>query len=196
MKRILSLFLIVVALNSIKAQDTLQSNKKLYYRFTIGIGIGSGYPLQEDEYGIGANMEFAFQKNNAVYGLGARGLQEFDIFASSNIIPSISSIDITYGKSFNKKSFFVSVSVGAGWVTDVQPGKLLSYGSGFFGPDYYEKITNHTIGLPISAKIFWVPFRFYGIGLELYANINSKNTFYGINICHQFGKLRHVIKKK
>lgn len=178
----------------IKAQDTLTEDKKLYYRLTLGAGIGAGYP-QQDGFGTGGTLEFALQKQKNAYSIGVRGIEEFEIFAYSNVPNSINSIDITYGKVFKNKSFYTSISAGAGLVTGVQKGKFISGSGGWFNSNSnYEKITHHTIGFPISAKIFWVPLSFTGVGLELYANINSKNTFYGINLCRQFGKLRPPIK--
>ena len=189
------LFSLMINAGLVKSQDTLKTDKKLYYRLTMGVGIGSGYPLQEDDYGIGGNIEFALQKQKAVYSLGISGVQEFQILGVSHPAKSIGSIDLTYGKALKRKSLYASLSAGAGWVTSVQRGKFLSSDGGWFGTDYYEKITHQTIGFPISVKIFWVPLSFTGVGLELYANINSLHTFYGINICRQFGKLRPAIKK-
>lgn len=177
-----------------KKQDTTM-DKKLYYRLTLGAGLGSGYPLQEDDFGIGGTVEFALQKQRNVYSLGIRGIQEFQIFDYSNVSNSVSSLDLCYGKSFGKRSFFASVSAGIGLVTFVQQGKLISTSGGWFSSySNYEKNTAHTIGVPISVKLFWVPLSFTGVGLELFANINSKNTFYGINFSRQFGKLRPAIK--
>ncbi|MGI8584486.1 MAG: hypothetical protein ACR2KX_20035 [Chitinophagaceae bacterium] len=165
-------------------------NKELYYRLTIGAGFGSGYPLQEENDGISVTGEFAIQREKNVYALGLRSVIEFDLFSTSYPNNSISSIDITYGKVLINGKFFSSVSAGIGFIEGITRGKYLSSGGpGWFDPDYYEKIRFYRIGIPISAKMFWVPLRFYGIGLELYVNINIKNTFYGIIFCHQFGKL-------
>ena len=193
--KFLTVLFLFINTGLVNAQDTLQIDKKLYYRVTIGAGIGYGYPLQEKhDFGIGANIEFALQKQMAVYGLGARGLQEFQIFAYANVTNSVSSIDMTYGRIFKKGAFFTSVSGGIGLVIGVQQGKLLSSGGGgFHSYSYYEKLVYHTIGFPLSAKIFWMPRKNNGLiknlsgglGIELFVNINSQKTFYGINLCTQ-----------
>ncbi len=173
-----------------KAQDSLRMHKKLNYRLTIGAGFGSGYPSQEENDGISVTGEFAIQREKNVYALGIRSVFEFDLLSTSYPNNSISSIDITYGKVLINGKFFSSISAGIGFIEGIERGKYLSRdGTGWFAPRYYEKIRFYTIGIPITAKMFWVPLRFYGIGLELYANIN-KNPFYEINFCHQFGKLR------
>lgn len=174
-----------------KAQDSFRKHKKLNYRLTIGAGFGSGYPSQEENDGISVTAEFAIQREKNVYALGLRSVFEFDFLSTSYPNNSISSIDITYGKVLINGKFFSSISAGIGFIEGIEKGKFLSTdGTGWFAPHYYEKIRFYTIGIPITAKMFWVPLRFYGIGLELYVNINIKNTFYGIIFCHQFGKLR------
>ena len=79
------LFSLMINAGLVKSQDTLKIDKKLYYRLTMGVGIGSGYPLQEDDYGIGANIEFALQKQKTVYSLEISGVQEFQILGVSQI---------------------------------------------------------------------------------------------------------------
>lgn len=199
MKRILPYifipFVLAVNIISVRAQDTLKVDNSLYYRLTIGGGFGGGNSIPED--GIGANIEFALQKQKSVFAVSVRGMEEFMLFSNSNVVKSITSADITYGIIFKRKALYTSISAGVGWVTNVQEGKLLSREGGWLFSSYtYEKLTYHNIDFPISAKIFWVPLKFYGIGVELFVNIN-KNTFYGINFCHQFGKLRPAnIKNK
>ena len=192
-KKFQALLLLIALLhgNFIKAQDTSKIAIPLYYRLTLGGGLGKGYPLAENDFGIGGIIEFAVQKKTSIYSFGIRGLGELAIFDQSNVNNSISSAEITYGKVFQARSFFAALSAGAGYISALQKGELLSREGGWFSSvSTYQKISYHTIGFPIAAKIFWLPARVYGIGIELYVNINSRNTFYGINFCHQFGKLK------
>ena len=174
----------------VTAQDSSKTDVPLYYRVTLGGGIGSGYPLQVDGAGIGGLLEFALQRKTSIYSLGIRGVEEFNLLDASTPSNSVSSAEITYGKTFQARSFFASISAGVGYVTSLQKGELLQSTGSWFGNSTYEKITHHGIGFPVAAKILWVPCRVYGVGTELYVNINSQHTFYGINICHQLGKLR------
>lgn len=190
MKQALSHFLIPLILlsniTSIKAQDTLIDNS-LYFRLTVGGGSGGSKSIKGN--GIGGTIEFAIQKRKAVFAAGIKGIEEFNLLSGSNVIRSISGADVTYGRVWKRNTFYSSISAGISWVISVQEGKLLSRQGGWlFGSYTYEKLTYNNLGFPISAKIFWVPARFYGIGAELFVNIN-KYTFYGVNFCHQFGKL-------
>ena len=190
-KPVIMLICIVATSISLIAQVSDKHKTPLYYRLTLGGGLGKGFPLQETgEVGIGGTIEFAVQKKNNVYALGVTGISEFDLLSGSNVHNSVSSWGITYGKAIQQKSFFSSISGGLSLVTGEQKGNFISSAGGWFGMHYYEKIKAHTVGFPISAKFLWTPSTVYGLGLEVYANLNSLGSFYGINFCHQFGKLR------
>ena len=190
-------FLLFIPFISAKAQDSLSKRKELLYRFTMGMGIGTGYSLENDAYGIVVMSEFAVQRENNVYALGIRRVEEFEILGASYPANSNNSLDITYGKVLTKGSLFSSISAGIAGVQRIRQGKYL-YGGGWLGGGTYERITLYAIGVPISAKFFWIPKRSHGLikglsagfGLELFANIHAKSTFWGINLCSQFGKLK------
>ena len=194
--KLLSMFQIVLLLLLFihsRAQDSSRRNKEYLYRFTVGGGFGNFYPGEDGDIpiGIGGTCEFALQSKNSVYALGIHRIEEFDIFVARLPINSINSFDITFGKVLTHGIFFSSLSAGIGFIDGTTRGKFLAYGPGFLSADYYEKIKIHSIGIPISAKIFCVPLKFYApIGLELYLNINPNNTFYAINVCFQIGKLQ------
>ncbi|MEO6706828.1 MAG: hypothetical protein ABIN04_13385, partial [Ginsengibacter sp.] len=152
------LFFFLISANFAESQDTLlKADKELYYRTTVGGGWGKGYPFQELGNGIGGTIEFAVQKNNTVYALGARAVTEFTVFNQSNVDNTISSYDITIGRVLSKGKFFSSISAGVGLVAGLYPGELISREGGWlFGYYTYEKITYTTIGFPISVKGLWV----------------------------------------
>lgn len=189
------IFTTCVACFSIHAQDSLTINQT-YYRFSYGGGIGRGYPQQSTGLGISFLGEAAFQKNKNIYAIGTRGVVEFAILGVDFPMLSTHSIDITYGRALLQRRWFTSVSAGIGWVTTTKRGNLISRDPGWFASSYYEKRQSHTIGFPIQANIYWLPATFYGLGLVAYANVNSKETFYSLSFCHQFGKLRPKVKRR
>lgn len=193
----LLLFLFTFARSSY-AQDNSPSKKPFPFRITLGFGLGKGYPYQEEgSYGVGGLIEFAVKKKNTLYAIGARSVTELNLLGSSNVYKTISSYDFSLGKMLTDGKIFTSISTGVGLVRGKYPGKFIrNEGNTFFDNSIYEKITYTTIGIPISIKGIWVPRRTYGTGLELYANFNSKNIFYGINLSQQFGRLNPGKNKK
>ena len=179
------------------AQDTSAPTKKILSRLTLAGGLGLGVPDQQGNYGFGSYVEFAIQKRESLYALGVRELIEFNFFSTSNVQNKVGSIDLTYGKAYTKKNFYASLNAGFGYTTVVVKGEFISrQGSWLFGHSIYDKLTKNTLGIPVSCKIMWLPAKFYGIGLEIYANLNRVNSFYGFNMAHQFGKLRPANKKE
>lgn len=173
------------------AQDSLSNKQVIYFRITAGGGIGKGYPQSEGQIGIGGSLEAAIQKKNNLYSLGIRTLGEFVLFNNTNVHNNINSADIMYGKVLSAHVFFCSISGGISYVYSEQEGDLISREVGwFFGRYNYQSIKTASVGLPLSFKTMWIPTKYYGIGIDFYANINRINSFYSINFCHQFGRLR------
>lgn len=172
----------------IKAQDSTAHAKPLYH-FTMGFGIGGGYPQQEGT-GIGGSAEFAVQKNKSLYALGFTGVTELGIFRAFST--NVGSLNLSYGRAFKKPQTLSTVSAGIGFITAVERGAFIQSGSILFiSIGEYQKIRKHGIGVPLSAKAFWLHRGlFHGLGAELYANINSVSNFYGINLSRHFGKIK------
>lgn len=173
---------ITVDLSSL-AQDTLKKDKSLYYRAFIGMGSGSGRSLNTSNSPIGINLEFMVERNKTNFGIDIRTLSTTKMSIMNDYIRSY---DLTVGRVLKIKSLFSSLNLGIGYVDGETWHELA---------DGYESKRYKTIGFPVSVKVFIVPFRFYGLGVDLYANINKKSSFYGVNICHQFGLLRKVKKQ-
>ena len=180
-----------------KSQNSSTIKPITYYRVTIGGGLGKGYPQAASETGISASLEATIQRKTKLYSVSTRSLGEIGIFNNSNVNNNISSIELMYGKVLSSNTFFCSISGGLGYVYSEEKGEFISReGIWFFGYYTFEKIKKSTVGIPISFKIVYIPTKFYGIGLDFYANINVNNTFYTASLCHQFGKLRPAVKKR
>lgn len=101
-----------------------------------------------------------------------------------------------YGRELTDKKLIISVHTGIGLVGNLERGKFLYYGPGFFTSAHYEKIRSYTVGLPISSKVLISLSKHFGLGLEGYININSENTFYGLNLCLTLKKNKFNKKKE
>ena len=179
------------------SQDSSKTKTITYYRVTLGGGIGKGYPQAESQSGIGGTFRAAIQREKNLYTVGTTALGEIKIFNYSNVNNNISSIEVMYGKVLSSNKFFCSISGGLGYINSEEAGAFISREGGWlFGYYNYERIKKSSVGIPISFQTFWIPTKFYGIGLDFYANINSINSFYTVSLCHQFGKLRPAIKNK
>ena len=183
-------FLLTIS-NLSYSQDSSTIDKKIPYRITVGFGYGHGYPLQERDNAVGGSLEFAIKNKSLLYGISARSVSKLTYFEGFDKFDhSISSYELTVGKIFNKGKLFSTISSGVGLVRGNFRGKFISTdGDSYYLSSEGDKYTYSTIGIPVSLKGIWVAENNYGVGLELYANFNSKNIFYGINLSQQFGRV-------
>ena len=185
-KSLLCLFVIIsliaVTLPAV-AQDTVGVDKSIYYRGILGGGTGSGSIFTHRNSTLGLDLEIMIEKNKILYGIGAKSLSTFNVSRYNNYMQSY---DLTIGRVLKSNNLFSSLSLGIAYIEGETWQKLEAE---------YESKNFKKIGLPISLKGFFVPFRYYGLGVDIYANINEAGSFYGIYFCHQFGLLKKVKKK-
>lgn len=105
-------------------------------------------------------------------------------------------IDLLYGRLLRDKKLIISVHTGIGLVGNLERGEFLYSDPGFFSSAYYEKVRSYTVGLPVSSKLLFSFSKHFGLGLEGYVNVNSKNTFYGLNLYASLKKNRFNKKEK
>lgn len=163
---------------------------EVFYSISIGAGIGKSPNIENGKYGIGGLLDFTLQKNKSLASIGFRGTGEFELLAPNYPSNTMTSIDLLYGKLLTNKKVTVSIHTGIGLVGSLERGKFLYSDPGLFGASHYEKVRSFTVGLPVSSKALISLSKHFGLGLEGYININSKNTFYGLNLCATFKKYK------
>lgn len=193
MKKSILLFLLCSSLFT-RAQNDLRSDD-LFYSISIGAGIGKSPNFEYGNYGIGGMFDFTLQKNKSLATIGYRGTGEFEILAPTYPARTMTSIELLYGRELTNKKLIISIHAGIGFVGNLERGEFLYYGPGFFSSAHYKKIRSYTVGLPISSKVLIPLSNHFGLGLEGYININSENTFYGLNLCASFKKYKFKTHK-
>ena len=170
-----------------KGQD---SSKRAFNinRLTLGYGIGfDSYPDNRN-LNFAISIDYSIQKNKNLFTLGCHSSNEMNFILGPRPNNRVNSYEITYGRTHTKGDYFFALSGGMSYNHRIERGKYL-YSESILGPDHYEKIGVSTLGVPISIRSVWNVFRKYGVGLELYANIN-KTSYYCITLISQFGNLR------
>lgn len=191
MKKSILLFLLFTSFYT-QAQNDLKIND-LFYSISIGAGTGKSPNFEDGNYGIGGMMDFTLQKNKSMATIGFRGIGEF--LGPSYPTPTMTSTDLLYGRLLSDNKLTISIHTGIGLVVNLERGELLYVDPGFFGSGHYEKLRSYTVGLPISSKVLISLSKHFGLGLEGYLNINSENTFYGLNLSASFKKYKFNKKK-
>jgi hypothetical protein len=187
-KFILGFLMLISVSNKNFAQDTSNVAIKLYVKITLGAGIGSGYPKQNNSFGLAGLGEICVNKQRDFFSIGSRGITEFIILGSNSVTNSLSTAEIGYGRLFQKNKFSFISNLGLSYITFQEQGALIPRNTGFqlFSSTEYEKVNYYSLGIPISLKVFFNSKKKRGWLFELFGNLNSKLPFGGINIANQF----------
>ena len=143
---------------------------------TIGIGYSPHYSS------VGLSHQRYFKRN--LFSIRFIYNFELDIFESQSPSNSILDIAILYGRVFKSGKGFISFSTGLGCMYNVYRGEFLrSEGGWLAGISYYEKKTESAFGIPVDIQFILTSKPSYGFGIQAFANINSKKSYFGFLIC-------------
>ncbi|MGD8778804.1 MAG: hypothetical protein PVH88_07560 [Ignavibacteria bacterium] len=162
----LSVCLLFVLLVSLCSSNFAQSGNF----FWVDLGLGGG---SVDEGGS-FNFNAAYQFNENLLSL--RALMCGKLFEGK----CLNDYSLLYGRVLFSSTALFSVGGGIGIVTGKRSKGLFSE----------KKEIKTTIALPLETQLFWRPFRFLGLGLYGFANINSEESFAGGTFSLQVGLLR------
>lgn len=167
----------------VRKQDTSSVTKEHHYWVNAGLGWGS--------FGVSGGIGLSYQIRNSIISLRYVYNEEFDFFGGDYPRESVSDLGVLYGINTKGPYGLASLSGGISFVRVVRRGRFLyTTGGWWFGSSTYEKLTFHTLGIPIEAQLFWTPLSFFGIGIYAAGNLNSQRSFAAVLLCLQLGKLR------
>lgn len=141
-------------------------------RFWIGSGLGVAALTIADEQGI---FGVAAGNLNATYQYGRTLVSARVTLATLPFGPIYSDVGLLYGRVLSQGSFFASVGAGVAFVE----GNYVGVGD---NEDLFS-----TIGLPLEVQLFARPFRFIGVGIYGFANVNPEQSFLGATFSVQIG---------
>lgn len=184
--KINSLLIIIIFFShsTINSQDSIPKNKK--YWFDSGIGFTS--KIDNKNY-IAMNLSLNYISKKSLYKLRLLGVTEFNIFSQSENAISLGGLT---GMHYSSKFFQVSFLGGLGitFNEEITQNKIGSTGSGFFSSSIYETKKYASLSIPLEIELYLKPIKFWGIGLSIFADINSRKPLFGILFKSGFGKYR------
>jgi hypothetical protein len=176
MKKFIIIILSLFSLSNIYCQE--ENNEKVvnhYYWANIGSGISYNYDWKPVLY---FSMNYSIDE----ILISSRYLNS-SILSSNNSFSEELSLLIGY---LNKsENFITSASIGIGAVKNNYVNDNISY----YG-NYKDEIEVWEIGLPMDLQASWIIFDKIGLGINIFANINSGTKYIGGAFCFQIGKLR------
>jgi hypothetical protein len=159
----------------IQSKISKPKNPKKYNVFSIGIGgsnigfvFGGTYSLLDKS----SVLTFRYTTQTEIsFGILSRP-SEPKIFANE--------FGFLYGLKTNDGKISGMASIGLGFSSGNQRGKLISSSGGFFGTDFYEELLYNTFSIPFELQLLFLSKSSNaGIGFNVFGNVNSKNSIFG-----------------
>jgi hypothetical protein len=142
------------------------------------VNLGAGPSLIGNVFSMNAGMIYCYQLKESMISARMIGV--------TNKNPTVQRIDPTktnykfsdygvlYGPLWEAERSFVSLGAGIGLVRAAYETPIALY-------------TNTSISFPMEVQWFWRPTHYAGIGLYLYASLNSEKHLVGALLCAQLG---------
>lgn len=162
-----------------------------YWWIDFGAGLGGGAPKTEDElfadaYSIAAIASLSYQFKANLLSLRTAqviNMNNFFFFFGTGELSSVRDVAFLYGRVKTSENSRASLAAGIGFARSALQDAV------FFVPTSRAK-TEKAVGLALETQFCVQPTAFLGIGVNGFGNINSKNSFYGVTLSLQLGKLR------
>jgi len=134
---------------------------------------------------IGVGFSGWYEKNHTVFQLNMYSSENLAIFSP---VIAMNELNFSVGKSFTTKYLRFTATTGIAVVQGQNVVDTIS-GTGWFDDTYiYKKY--QTIGLPLQAGAWFYPFKYLGIGLKAYGNINPRVSYSGLLVSLAVGRLK------
>jgi len=144
-------------------------------------GLGVGGP------GIAGTLSLNLVRSETFYGMRIGAVSEFEIFGPSPS-ESVTDYSLLVGRASRSRHGLTYVAAGLGLVQSVRRGRIIEPAVWFFGPRH-ERIERVTLGVPVdmAAILHAGPI---GIGVSLFGNFNTAQSFVAAALTVQLGKMR------
>jgi hypothetical protein len=182
--------LICLSIQAVRAEilpsdDLTSSAQTLLW---LNAGIGGGRP--DIAYSFDVNYK---PKAHLTYQFGFVHNETLTFGGTPN--ESISSTGASIGALKSSKHFSAAAFAGVGLVTGFRRGRHLTAGNhDIFDSGTYEKLRFAALGVTSNMQLFYKPFRYFGVGVEANACVNSQIVFESVLLSIQIGENNVCIK--
>ena len=140
----------------------------------IDLGLGTG------TLGAGGHVQLSARSNRSLFTLRFAGTEETNLLGPST---SAADVGFLYGRTADLEDDWAlaSMSLGVGIVRSASPQE----GNGLSG----RSNETFTLGIPLSARL-GAQLPFAGLGVQIFGNLNPKQSFAGLVVSVQLGAMR------
>jgi hypothetical protein len=165
-------FLLLFCSSLLLQHGYAQSGQENASRYWVGTGAGIGFLTHSNHTSLSGAIYASYQSGSHLFGLRSAATGKFfnDSFYDFGVI---------YGRGVHRNDFLLSLGTGASLAAGKRTGGLFD-DSESVGPIF---------GFPFELQLFIRPFRYAGMGVYGFANLNRKQTFCGAIFSVQIGKM-------
>jgi len=147
---------------------------------TWWVSLGAGYGQLDESADAGGHVALSFQSGARVLSIRVAAVASLleNLFGPSGTPDAVTDVAVLYGRGTSRGTVRGSAGIGLG----AAQVSVLSSGSIRQGTWY--------LTLPLEAQLAWRPLRFLGVGLYAFASFNSGQSFGGLSVMLQGGRLR------
>jgi hypothetical protein len=164
--RVATVLLAALLLDATPSVLAQESPATRFDTFWLGPGLGAG------TNDFAAHFNFSYQTGANLLSL--RAATTAGIFSDG-----FGDVALLYGRATRPDRYHASVAVGVAVADGCKGGGL---GGCRDRPSVF--------GFPIETQLFWRPSRVFGVGLYGFANLNQSQSFAGMTLGLQLGRLR------
>ncbi len=137
---------------------------------------------------VGLSANLSVQYGEILFSMRTtRNIESLDAFTRSVVL---NDLGLLIGFASKKSELHSSISIGVALVTGYQFEPLNPFPLVFDDGNVEGHDISSKIGIPIEAQFFLRSSSYIGFGVYMYANINAVQSFAGITLSLQLGKLR------
>jgi len=137
--------------------------------------------------GLATGLNFSIQKQQHLFMLRAIHNLEFEILGSDPA-ETVWDIGILYGRRLQSQYGYIVFAGGVSLVGGINRGSFIE-NKGWFSQRHNE-IPFTSVGLPVACQFVLTPFRYIGLGLHIFGNLNFEKSFAGFLITLELGQLK------
>ena len=189
MKKLLICMLFMLTF-SLVTSGQLPVEKRNRYWFDFGYGPF----LCKDAFGLSVmGMNFGYAIENKLFSCKSGFNYDFsniNFMGDSKPAEYFYDMGILYGVHETDNTIQCSLSAGIGIFGGAMNGEYLWDGSWVFNTDGHIIRKFNTINIPVEVQFNFIPTSKFGLGLNLFANLNTKRFLGGVLFKFRWGKLK------
>ena len=165
------------------SSDSLEAGKDT--RTWIYYGVGPGVFGSHTGLSIGGGV--CHQREEHIFLVRLTQVREFEISFGGPTIPAeeVLGLAVLYGVSKRIGSRVNSLAIGLSITRRTRRGARLNP---LLGSDY-EEIRTYSPGIPIDSQLFITPLSKFGFGIDLFYDLNTRDSSGGLLLSLQFGDI-------